>query len=100
MVFFEVAKVGDPSAEHLVEMIKAHRGYFNACDPLDGKEHSYIELGGWIGDQGLAFQLMGLGALLGLWKLLTPYTLLGDNADPNHVQAMAGAGFIVIQRMT
>jgi len=99
MVFFEVAKVGDPSAEHLIELVEAHHGEFNACAPLDGKDHSYIELGGWIGDQGLALQLMGLGVLLGLWNLLSPYTMLGECVTQDLAEKMAGSGFLSIQRI-
>ena len=36
---------------------------------------SYIELGAWIGDQGLALALMGLGSALGIWGIITPQTL-------------------------
>jgi len=43
---------------------------------------SYIELGAWIGDQGRAIKLIGLGGALGLWDVITPQTLgvTGDEA--------------------
>lgn len=73
-----------------------HRGAFNECDLFDGKEHSYLEVGGWIGDQGLALMLMGLGTVLGLWKLLTPRTILGAMADDDLAMRMAGIGYVSI----
>jgi hypothetical protein len=36
---------------------------------------SYIALGGWLGDQTLAFQYLALGAYHGLWDVVTPSTL-------------------------
>lgn len=54
---------------------------------------SYIELGGVLGDQGLALQFMALGAALDLWEVITPETLgiTGDEAD-----TAAGSGFVMI----
>ena len=69
-------------------------GEFCSVDVFDGQEHGYMELGGWIGDQGLAMMLMGLGAVLGLWRLTTP-KMLGLPNDL--VMLMAGAGMITIQ---
>lgn len=75
LFFFEVAKRNNPSADTLRQLIKEHKGEFINVDPLDGNEHNYIELGAWIGDQGLAIELMGLGELLGLWRVFTPKKL-------------------------
>jgi len=73
-------------------------GAFGDCDLLDGQEHGYIEIGGWIGDQGLALRLMGLGAIVQppLWQLITPYTLLGAGADKETVNRMAASGLLSI----
>jgi len=96
MVFFKVsAKAAD--AETLKELVRSHKGEFCSVDLFDGKEHNYIELGRWIGDQGTALQLMGLGSLLGLWKLLTPKTMLGPMCDEVLAQQMAGAGMVAVQ---
>lgn len=92
--FFPVAIRNAPSLDEFKALTAAHRGEFTECDPFDGKEHSYIELGGWIGDQGLAMQYMGLGALLGAFTLLTPKLL----PIPKELQdQMAGAGMVSIQ---
>lgn len=54
---------------------------------------SYIELGGVIGDQGMAFQFFALGQVLKLWEVITPKTLgvTGQAAD-----ALAGRGMVMI----
>ncbi len=96
LFFFQVAKKGEPTVEELTALIREYRGGFIKLDPLDGEEHNYIELGGWIGDQGLAMQFMGLGELLGLWRVMTPNCLPGL---PQELKAnMAGKGLVSIVR--
>src|ERR1035438_6545721 len=97
IVFFKVKAVNSPSIEEFKRLTEDAKGEFCAVNPFDGKEHSYLELGGWIGDQGLAMQYMGLGTLLGLFQLLTPITMLGLAADDPLTQKMAGAGMISVQ---
>lgn len=97
VIFFGVKKGPNATAEGLRAAMAAHSGEFCNCNPLDGQEHSYLELGGWVGDQGSALILMGLGTALGLWRLLTPKTVLGDDAPADLVQEMAGAGYVSVQ---
>lgn len=54
---------------------------------------SYIELGGWLGDQTLAFRFMALGQLHGLWEIVTPERM--GIPEPAASQ-LAGSGFIMI----
>ena len=96
LVFFKVVARDTPTAKEFIQLTKGHRGHFGEVNPLDGVEHSYLELGGWIGDQGLALQYMGLGALLGVFKLLTPYSILGATCDKETAMVMAGAGYVTI----
>lgn len=97
LYFFEVAARGEPTAADLRLKIAEHKGEFVDMNPLDGKEHGYIEIGGWIGDQGAALQFMGLGEILGLWEILQPGMLpLGKPMQ----DAMAGAGYISIKGAT
>jgi hypothetical protein len=72
-------------------------GEFNSVTFFDGNEHSYTEIGAWIGDQGLALRLMALGAKLGLWKLLTPRVVLGKDIPDELEKRAAGAGYITIK---
>lgn len=98
MVFFKVAPVGEPSAEEFEAITKNTRGEFTSCDPLDGKHHNYIELGGWIGDQGLAMMYMGLGTALGVFELLSPVTMLHIASDDPLAKQIAGSGLLSVTR--
>ena len=92
MVFFNVMVVGSPDPDEFRRLVTTNKaGEFCDVDLFDGKEHNYMELGGWIGDQGVAMQLMALGQLLGLWRVITPL-MLGLPADL--AMQMAGAGMV------
>lgn len=97
MIFFGVKKSIEAKKEELIELIKSHKGDFCEIDFFDKSEHNYLQVGGWIGDQGLALMLMGLGASLGIWKLLTPKTILGKFIDDEMCNKMAGMGMISVQ---
>lgn len=98
MIFFEVSAKPTASAEKLRELVKAVPvGEFCNVDLFDGEEHNYMELGGWLGDQGTALMLMGLGTSLGLWSLLSPVTMLHLKSDDPLTKQMAGAGMISVQ---
>ena len=94
LVFFKVAKDGEPELAEF-KRLSAKEGAFADCDPFDGKEHNFMEIGGWIGSQGLALQYMGLGALLGAFELLTPKTILGFEGE--EAMRLAGLGLLAIK---
>lgn len=96
LVFFKVTLEGSPQAPELKRLMAEHPFEFENVNPLDGREHSFIELGGWLGDQGTALDLMGMGALLGLWTLLTPQRMLGPDVAPEAAERLAGLGLISI----
>lgn len=98
MVFFRVAMVGEPSAAEFRLLTSAHRGEFLDTDLLDGRGHHFIEVGGWIGDQGLAMRYMALGAMLDVFTLVTPYTLWPDAKPETALDAAAGGLLIVEAR--
>lgn len=52
---------------------------------------SYIELGSWLGDQGDAISLIGLGAIFGFWDVASP-AIVGIQGD--QAQQMMGMGFL------
>ena len=99
LVFFKVAAKDSPDAEQLKTLIRVNfKGEFCDLNPLDGSEHSYIEIGGWIGSQDYGLMLMGLGTVLGLWKLLTPRTVLGaEGLDRATELALAGKGYVTVK---
>lgn len=72
LIFFPVSARNEPDAETFRRLTREHKGEFVDMDPFDGQGHGYIELGAWIGDQGLAMQYMGLGALLDVFELIAP----------------------------
>lgn len=97
LVFFRVVSENSPSREEFERLTRENgAGVFSSVDPLDGKEHSYLELGAWLGDQSIAMQYMGLGSLLGSFKLLTPKTLkLPDDL----AMQMAQRGFLSVIKL-
>jgi hypothetical protein len=96
MYYFDVSLKGEPKAEDLVKLTNSHRGAFHDANPLDAGEHSYRELGGWLGDQGLAIQYMALGKMLRLWDIMHPGMILNlQNPEEKQIaDQMAGAGMI------
>ena len=94
LVFFKVRAVNEPDAAVLRKLVQAC--VHGEVDLFDHHVHGYIELGAWMGSQQIALLLMGLGALLGLWKLLTPYTVIPD-VDTGLAMSMAGHGFLTVQ---
>jgi len=61
VVFFKVKAFNNPDSNELKTPVTSHSGIFNQVDLFDKKEHNFQEIGGWIGDQGLALMLMGWG---------------------------------------
>ena len=86
--FFWVAVQNNPTKDELLALLRAE---YPQLDRL-AKGPSYIEMGGALGDQGLALQLIGLGELVGLWKAITPASLglTGEQANE-----LAGKGFVM-----
>jgi len=97
LMFFKVHVIGDPNVDELKEAIKAHKGDWVEVNLFDGGEHNYIEIGAWLGDQGLALMLMGMGSLMGLWSLLTPRSIFGSMLTHDVMMRMAGSGMVAIQ---
>jgi hypothetical protein len=94
MVFFKVAAKDAPSKETFVHLTNEHKGDFCEVDPFDGHEHNYMELGAWIGDQGIAMQYMGLGVALGVFSLLSPAML---KLEGPLAMRMAQNGMLAVQ---
>lgn len=88
------SKVTKELFQQTVRDALAHKeGWFTLIDAdrmLEGP--SYIELGAWIGDQGTALCLMGLGEKFELWKVMGPQSL---GVEGELAQQMLGAGFLM-----
>lgn len=92
LVFFKVAKKESASGKEFRAMVKEEFPHW-----LDSKEHSYIEMGADMGDQGIALMTMGLGKLLNVWDLLTPESVMPFLPDDLKMQ-MAGQGMVTIKK--
>ena len=90
LTFFKVAMNGGDKDEFLTLVSQEYPNW------LDGKEHSYIQVGSEIGDQGIALLTIGLGHLLGVWKALTPDTMMSFLPE-DLKQQMAGQGYVSLQ---
>lgn len=76
---------------HRAELVSLLRDW---PDPdMLGRGPSYIHLGGEMGDQGTAFQLMAMGKVLGLWDIITAETM---GVDREKAIDAAGLGWVMI----
>lgn len=97
MFFFDVCVKKPPNVDMFRKLITEHKGEHCDANLFDGQEHSYIELGGWIGSQEVALRFMGLGVLLGLWDVMHPVNMLQlERTDPL-AQQLAGSGLVCVQ---
>lgn len=91
LTFFRVGVRGGLTAEEFKKTVEAEFPHF-----FNGQEHSYLQVGGDIGDQGMALTLIGMGHQLGVWKALSPDTLLPSLPEAIKKQ-MAGSGMVALQ---
>ena len=69
--FFKVATKDNPDKDEMLNLVKKEFPNW-----LNGTEHGYLEVGGDMGDQGIALMTIGLGHLLGIWTCLCPETMM------------------------
>lgn len=99
LIFFKVAVVDSCiDIEHKEKFIKMVQLFFPQW--LDEAEHSYLEIGGDVGDQGTALEIMGFGKILGVWDLLTPESILPEGIPEEIKKQLAQRGMITIVRRT
>lgn len=92
LTVFEVAAKAGANREDFLALVRAEHPEY-----LDGAEHSYLQVGADMGDQGVGLTLIGLGHLLGAWAALSPDTMLGDAVPRDTKLQMAGAGYVTLQ---
>ena len=90
LTFFKIAAKEGANKEYFLSLVEQEFPQW-----LDGSEHSYLECGADIGDQGICLMAFGLGHLLGVWKCLCPETMMPFLPDDMKKQ-MAGRGMICI----
>ena len=101
LVLFPVTLNQDnlPSAKAFIELIRFNQQGMNLrLDLFDGRRHNHFQIGCWIGDHALALRLMGMGALLNLWTLITPLTEFPNLATNKEAAIkLATNGFLFLQ---
>jgi len=98
LILLDVIPSGSADADTLRRLICAHKGEYIDVNLFDGAEHDYIQLGAWLGSQHHALALMGLGTHLGLWKLLSPRTMLpAGTLTLEEERELAGRGLVTVQ---
>lgn len=91
LTFFGIRKVDGTPIEEFKRLIAPIKNILNTTN----RELSYIELGGLLGDQEVALRTMGLGHILGEWKVLSPDIML-PTLPKNIKMDMAGMGMVTI----
>ena len=91
LTFFKVAAKDNPSKDEMLALVKKEHP-----DWLDGVEHSYMEIGVDMLDQGMALKTIGLGALLGVWECMCPETMM-PHLSPEIKKTMAGRGLVCLK---
>jgi hypothetical protein len=78
-------------------IVRAEKGINSSMTLADFGEGdvSYTTVGVWLGDQGLALALMGLGKALGLWDIILPMDV--GTPDSPLAQQMMGMGFVMLR---
>jgi len=89
LTFFKVANNG-ATKEEFEEIFRKEFPHW-----FDGKEHSYLQAGADIGDQGACLLAFGLGHLLKVWECRCPETMMPFLPDELKKQ-MVGSGMITI----
>jgi hypothetical protein len=93
MVFFKVAKLGQPTREDFIRLTKK-------CvvgNPFDGEEHDFMTLSGWLGsEQETALKYMALGYLLDVFDLFTPANMLPETVPQALKLRLAAEGLITV----
>lgn len=76
-------------------IVRAQQGKNEDLDleQIAAEDISYTRLGIWLGDQGIALALIGLGSLLELWDVVLPTTV--GVVDEALYQQMLGMGFVL-----
>lgn len=91
LTFFKVALAEEADKQEFEKIVRSEFPQY-----FDGKEHSYLEVGGDIGDQDAALMLIGAGHLFGIWQALSPSTMM-PFLDEQMKQQMAGMGMVSLK---
>jgi hypothetical protein len=82
-------------ADEFKALMKGLRGSVS-LDLFDHQEHSYIEIGSYVGSQEVALIAMGLGSALNIWQLLSPKTVIQMDNRSEIGSLMIGNGMLSV----
>jgi hypothetical protein len=92
--FFNVVASPDVSPEILRSLVESNfQGDYRNMNPFDGGRHDFMELGAWIGDQGLAIRFIALAAHTKLAALDAPDSSWARGTK----KGLASSGMLAIQ---
>lgn len=98
MIFCTVQDV-EPKEALLFKTMLAQLAEESGVSLLDGGEHSFIEVGDLLGGRyATAIRLMALGALWGLWRVLTPMNQVPGMPRENAL-ALAKSGLVTVMKV-
>ena len=92
--YFGVVVLNSPNVQDFVSLTKEHPSEVVKIDFSDERSYTYIEIGGWLDDQGMALRFMALGQALGVFDLTTPTTM--GCPEPMRDE-MAGIGYVMVE---
>lgn len=105
MTFMMVSLRGDEPRETMADEFKTLSREWpgdpdtwdgSALDVLDGEWRNYMQLGAWLGDQGLALQYMALGTLLDVFDLISP-AIKWPDVPEDVANTMAANGLLLVR---
>ena len=62
-----------PQNSRFLELIRRKVKDSPGCNPLDGREHSIVEIARWMAGEYFALQFVGMGVMLGIFELSGPW---------------------------
>jgi hypothetical protein len=95
-----VSALHDPRKTEFLRLIRLHGEKSPGCNPLDGREHSLSEIARWIGITALAVRFVGLGVILGVFELTSPWEgeAGGDRRSMDRCPERVGEGRFRLER--
>jgi hypothetical protein len=85
---FYVWAINEPRLDAFLKFVRSHVEKKPGCDPLDGQAHSLEEVTRWIGIRELGLRFIGLGVLLGVFRLVKPWLQREDESHEDMLKRL------------
>jgi hypothetical protein len=77
-----VSALHGPRRDEFLRLVRRHREISTGYNPLDGREHGLGEVTRWLGIAPLAIRFVGLGVILGVFELTSPWeAVVGEDCE-------------------